>query len=1250
MALTLSSTLLAAQTSATETSRQPIAKINSLQSGDAYPLVGTLISNPVISHIDGAFEYPQVASSTTFLDDGSLIMVYGSAYYYESGYGSDDKADSVYMQVTGPDAAEFDTRVRLDNSAGAVEDTCTVVVDQVLQTIGVAVQYATYPEGTNQSKIALLLVEKDGTVLSDVKLDYLDYLQGMSLINTGTEFVLVYIRRVTDSYLIYKVTSTDFITWGTPSVIEIPSLPISTPIKQPCLTVLNDGYMLSFSAVTVVTDDTDVYNIVYSLSTDLATWSATLPITTSTALNVDYANPVIVEKEDNSLYIAVEEQNSYLTMDETATGWTTDYPLGAWNLELDSAAGKLYFSNFYSTLGNKHFRGIGRIDIETWSLDKCYHTGSTPPLPQVFNADWHCFELPRHGIDNTQVSVHQYEAISVVDFTADTVRSFYFRDFSSLYGVETEINIVYRDTDEGEDFTNIHATDIIDNKVWIATIRTQGLRHKVALGYIDLTQSSEPYEVVQVHNGEAEAYCFNSVSMVRFYPDVDLALVGIGYGGGNSYETCLMLQPLDGSNSNYRYYSKDVLNTFPHGGVIDAVLIGNTIWGLARYDGEYADEIEKWGLMELDIITNNITWHYPPWLTAPGSYYTYIELNSSETELILRSTSGVAVFNYTTHLWERYDLATNPDYPPEDPIGLYDGGDTPAVEYDPTTRFFFYGGEHAINMVPRDGVIHTIQYTTGVDADGYLFSPFTQLTVKLTDTEPALSLSPDDGVYISWTDNDEGTIAVAQDATAFELTDYLTGEINITSSVEATGTLNFTLADGQLFDPLNKNSLYRGYVAKGRRIDVYLGDNTESGIEYAQQGSFVIRNTTNSHRRGANPTVSVGCEDYRCLWSMHQIVATAFSEALPEDAIESIITNNTRLSAGDLVIPTFPLSFEFECQWIDAYVSDMVDDVAHRFQHFSALGSDGKIEFRPFELNGEVDNFYGINDVTSYKTDDSFSDFTNQIIVSGVSLLDFQVTFAEERIDGINGTIGWYGFEKDFTIHYSDDDSKRAIDPRLVVLESATSILFKLRGDISERISDIDLDDRWCIIEVKAPSLTYLLVTAIGIYAVGNYMGDLVVAPEGSGITIPMGRRIEGIGLLLALAVLGSMGNFQYEIWARPIGYVKRNYSATYDDLEFQQELGYIVTETLEGFLCSTPEHCQTVADFEGLVAKAQRSRATVEKVAHLQDEVGDTVSVPHPYTGETTKMFITDITRKYKPGSTKMEGYFTDEISGWVG
>lgn len=293
-----------------------------------------------------------------------------------------------------------------------------------------------------------------------------------------------------------------------------------------------------------------------------------------------------------------------------------------------------------------------------------------------------------------------------------------------------------------------------------------------------------------------------------------------------------------------------------------------------------------------------------------------------------------------------------------------------------------------------------------------------------------------------------------------------------------------------------------------------------------------------------------------------------------------------------------------------------------------------------------------MDQIADFTPDDTYSDFTNRVTVTGQSLDDMEISYAEERLGSLNGTFGWWQGPEEFTVWYSTDMSRRAKNPRLQVLESSTGIMFQLSGEVKEGISYIDPNHKYCIVTVTAPNLIPVLLEALGLYVAASKIYDLAKAYGlglNGGITKPLGRIMQKAAIELALNALGSVVSFQYEIWGCPLGYVKRDYSASANDVELQQQLGMVVEQKHEGFLCYTAADCQGVADFEMKLAQLQRNRVTFSKLAHLKDEVGDVITIPHPYTGNAVKLLINGLTRRYKPAGKDEDGYFKDEVEGWV-
>jgi hypothetical protein len=217
-----------------------------------------------------------------------------------------------------------------------------------------------------------------------------------------------------------------------------------------------------------------------------------------------------------------------------------------------------------------------------------------------------------------------------------------------------------------------------------------------------------------------------------------------------------------------------------------------------------------------------------------------------------------------------------------------------------------------------------------------------------------------------------------------------------------------------------------------------------------------------------------------------------------------------------------------------------------------------------------------------------------------------------------------------------------------------TGLIGSLVGGISENLiipgPSVNFYEKYCTIEVVATDLTPFFVTAILGLAASIWAFDLCSVDPVShqGKTWRVGTLICDIFIMTALDIVSSMGNFQYEILANPVGKVRRSVQGTADDFDLQAQLGFVIAKKFDDPLCYSPEQCVTVANQELLIAKLQRRRAIFEKMADLRDETGDTIQVLHPQTLETLTFFITELTRTMKLAEPGKDGYFIDVIEGW--
>ena len=417
-----------------------------------------------------------------------------------------------------------------------------------------------------------------------------------------------------------------------------------------------------------------------------------------------------------------------------------------------------------------------------------------------------------------------------------------------------------------------------------------------------------------------------------------------------------------------------------------------------------------------------------------------------------------------------------------------------------------------------------------------------------------------------------------------------------------------------------------------------------------------------SYERGKYTDVKVSAEDMRSLWKEKNISATDYYNDYPEVIISDLAQIHAGLISSDIDLPTFDNRVLIEFQRVDTTLDEVLTEICDRFGYYPTITADNKVSARKISDNNTVDHTYSdTTKILSLVPDDKYSDFTNRVTVTGQERTYIDVTYPEERIAQMNGTVGWFGCKQDYHIPYSQDESRTCINPRLVILESAKSIGYKLAAlsdfngfnssDISESISYVDPDNKYCTVTVSCPDLIPAAIEA-GMAMVGSlFIPDIpVMTGETTGETIRIGTRLSAMFKLSLCSILSAVGNYQFEIWATPTGRVRRSIQGTANDLNQQQEMGVVVEKKIDDPLCYSVAECTLVAGNELMVARLQRNRVKLQKVAHLQDEDGDTIKFKHPNTGADVKLFITDLKRTYKKAvGADSDGYFLDDVEGWI-
>jgi hypothetical protein len=742
------------------------------------------------------------------------------------------------------------------------------------------------------------------------------------------------------------------------------------------------------------------------------------------------------------------------------------------------------------------------------------------------------------------------------------------------------------------------------------------------------------------------------------------------------------------SGAFIKEYKFSTHSEYPFHGLHSFVYKNGVIWGNFKYSGIY--DPTKRGLCRIDTVTDAITTIRPTYVTTDEYELCPILITDDGTKIItvaadgfayppLAGRYGIAIYTIADGSWA---LMNNSTVPGLDPAGIFRWV---SLAYDNNTGMIVSGdyaekSDGALNAVNINGFILQAKYKIGTYAGGvwgWLPSVAASFITGFSEDNAVVINSPlaTEGLFSFWDRSSLGVPSLywGREGNSLNLGPYLARANEIAPEWTIDGTpnkLSFAVSNGHLFDSQNRSSLLSTYLVKGKKLTIKEGE-TVGGVNYWQnQGSFYITGRKLTYQRGVYPLMEISAEDRRTFWEHKNIMATEYYTDYPETILADILESILAFVTADVDLPSFDTRRLITHQWVETAAKDIANAICDRFGYFPRMTVDNKFSARKISDANAVDHIYPNNTkIENYSPDDSESNFVNQVVVTGHDPTEINVTFEEESVGQVAGTIGWWGCKQTYTVYYSQDRARVCLYPRLLVLESAQSMGFRLAnmispllsppplvlfpaGSVSESITYEDPNHQYCVITVTAPNLIPTLIFAVASWAGAHTIPDGLISAF-AGVTIPIGRILEGIAMMIVLSILSAIGNFQYEIYAHPRGTIRRTIQNTPDhgnDLDNQVALGEIIQQKFEEPLISTVQEANEVADQEILVAKMQRNAASFSKIAHLQDEVGDTIQVVHPNTEEAFKVFVAGLKRIMKiPEEGGQDGYWRDEIKGWI-
>jgi len=1231
MALTLDSAL---QTAQDGVEHHPIVQLLSMKTVADIPFTGNVFT-----------------SDTKEMKPKFLVHSSGRIIGFNLEY-ADSTTNHLYMFYTDVDRIEFTIDIPLITNTDIDDFALVELVNGDIGVCYIRKNGANYDIRAFGVNVSGAITISDYLIISN---SYVKY--SITVIRLANDtYTMVYNNYTsgTPAWNVFVRTSSNFTSWS--SVVDI----ISSFGLSPSNTIDNRAstfFLLETAAESELllffyfvdgldTNLNPLRNIYYSKSTDNgATWGTTVKVTNYTDFTKIGYYPSAVQTDADSMYLAFTEESGALFIGESTTGWPpqqggdSGYDFVSY-IMLDSVNQKLYAVVAESGYVYTHLQGIFEIDIATWTITKTRNYITTPAVPAVIQyVSSRYDECYKRAMVGNKVIVGTLPHICVWEAETDVMRSF---NFTTHTATETAQNVVGWPSNRA--FAEAyHEYDEVNNHVWIMAYgrMSGGTSGYSVVGYLDLNDTGPEY----TFNVSADFYTMSDVFGSNL---LQRRIYGNEYWfsqiDGIEGDAALRCWDLAAGAESFR------LNANPDGGLPrnslgDFVLHNNKIYGIFTYYASSGYDTQK-GLCIIDVASSYVHFAIPPYKTANDYGFNSLTLVPELDEILIGTSSdGVVIFNTLTETFDRKSNDEIPGITPNNTDNLW------WALYDQANDRYFAASYSYLGITTflRDGKFKQTMYKIGAKDTDWEFSTSAKLINGISDFNAWVGIDEDNKVWAFWqkdkSNNTKYYLAWDSIEPQFDVTEYLVDSISRKVAVDGSPhELQFKLSHGYLFDPSNLLSLFNKYVKKGRKLVFKAGEKV-SGVDYwAAQGTFYVTETALSFRISQYPTISITAQDIRTFWDDDEQVVVSYQGQYPEAILADLVENLGGIASGDITI-NFTGPNLIDAQWADTKLSDMIPIICNRYGHFSTMTTDDKFITRKIAIDNSVNHTYTDKKaMIGYSPDDSYSDMVNRVTVTGEEQDDIEILFPEERVASLSGTAGWWGMKKDFDVYYSEDRSRRCRYPRLEVLESASGMGFFLAGEVDESISEVDSFEKFCTVTVDVPNLIPQLTAAIATYFAGNKIGDIVDPATGK-LTYPWGRYIEGTGLYIALTILGSMCNFQYEIWAQPLGYARRSVEYTANDEEFQIEIGKIIAEKVEGFACYTVGDCRVFAEFLIMLKKLQRKRVQLEKIAHFQDEEGDTIQIPHPYSGQVMKIFISEIERTWELGK---EPKVIDKIEGW--
>lgn len=1267
MSLILNSTL---QTQLDGTTRHPIVKIISESFADPIPFEGNSFA-----FSDSDYWDPDLARLST----EQLVIVANS--------GAGDGIIKLYMtDVTRSYWTQYDIQTTRTTTQF---EKCTVV-EMTNGDLLIVYQWSTgsteYIEGwicdINGNNVSSSPISIDSFASAEVLFDsYVMYDSDAQLYYV----FYTYETSATPTYTLAYRSSSNGTTWGSENSISLTGISNTKIIKNiHAMQSSDDDIIISFQYEydTDPVSDWTVYNTYYAVSQDnCSTWSTPTQVTTFTAWGESAEHPQVEIKDNATVYFTFSERAGVSYFDHNTASVLSDSNTGyVYPSQCHFYNNWIYIVSIYPHTGVKELSGMYVVDPSDMSLVKQYTQTTSPGFTASLWQNENARLTLTHGDEEYMAAASSdiwgtsgleeckgVIAVATYDGVTDQVVEYVFNGDLDTYSLDKNVTA----TEHTEVFGSANVTvggcavDATNDRLYVMLYSTLSYAIGLQIGYIDLTESPDingQYSWNDLYCESASdicsafnltesdyKYCIGNPFEFRYCSNNDVLIFTGNTTVGDDKALTLIMNASTGVVQTVKAYEND--SRFPFNGLNNAYVYDNILYGDFTYQNSYGQG-NYYGLFVWDMITDTVRLDRPNYAIQDNYYFHDVDFaDISNSYIWFASTDGTVRYNVSTQNFDLYDDDSVPGYGGAG--WSTDTNYTKCIAVN-TGSSDIYAGSNVYNYwdgvrkFNPNGAYYIGQYATGTKSGTSLgLGTINDLTINTNEEHIAIT-SDEDNIFWAFWNHEDITNSVydihwGKDVGSVTISDDLMkgSAVQIVWDVEYPSTLMFTCGRGHLYDPLNVLSSLNYLFNRGRKITVQFGENISDTEYWHNQGTFIVEETELTYKRGNHPEITVSCCDFKRLWSEHRIVMTDYYDGqLPDVIIEDLLDDWTILESADYDISSFTNEHTVWTQFSDIGFWEVIQTILDHFGYIGHIDVDGVFVNLEVDFDKAVDHTYSdTTHIENLSPQSNYGSFINQVTVIGETHDDIEVLYEAEQVTSKNGTLGWWNQTEEHTIYYSADRTVIGRNPYLdVQISLADFQYFVFKGGGTEYISEVDVNNRYCVVTLEGPNLIGVVVgLAVAVVALG-YMA--------SECTIYCGPFIYATNVMISLLIYAicAVANYAFNIWVQPIGHMKQTVQFTATDTEMQDALnGQTIAEEIEDPLCYNVTQCQMVAEHELSVAKYQRNRLKFRKLAHLQDEILDKLSVVHPFSNQALEVIVTNLTRTLTIGGEMM-----DEIEGW--